>query len=64
MENRNTQAGTSFGPDDRNVATWALPEGAIARLGRGSVRDMAFHQTDSISQLVQRLDSGYTNSQR
>ena len=42
MENRNTQAGTSFGPDDRNVATWALPEGAIARLGRGSVGDMAF----------------------
>ena len=42
MENRNTQAGTSFGPDDKNVSTWALPEGAIARLGRGSVRDMAF----------------------
>ena len=42
MENRNTQAGTSFGPDDKNVSTWTLPEGAIARLGRGSVRDMAF----------------------
>ena len=24
------------------MTTWALPEGAIARLGRGSVRDMAF----------------------
>ena len=42
MENRNTQADPSFGPDDSDVAKWALPEGAIARLGRGSVRDMAF----------------------
>ncbi len=25
-----------------DVTTWALPEGAIARLGRGSIRDMAF----------------------
>ena len=25
-----------------DVTTWALPEGAIARLGRGNVRDMAF----------------------
>ncbi len=24
------------------VTTWTLPEGAIARLGRGIVRDMAF----------------------
>ncbi len=42
MEDRKTQAGTSFGPDDSDVAKWALPEGAIARLGRGSLRDMAF----------------------
>ena len=28
------------GGDD--VTTWVLPEGAIARLGRGSIRDMAF----------------------
>ena len=42
MENRNTQAATPFSFDDSDVAKWALPEGAIARLGRGSVRDMAF----------------------
>ena len=42
MGNRNTQAATSFGFDDSDVATWALPEGVIARLGRGSVRDMEF----------------------
>ena len=42
MENRNIQAGTSFSSDDSDIATWALPEGAVARLGRGSVRDMAF----------------------
>ena len=42
MEDRKTQAATSFSPDDSDVATWALPEGAIARLGRGNVHDMAF----------------------
>ena len=42
MEDRKIQAATSFSIDDSNVAKWALPEGAIARLGRGSVRDMAF----------------------
>ena len=42
MEDRNTQADISFSFDDSAVATWALPEGATARLGRGSVRDMAF----------------------
>ena len=42
MESRNTQAVTPFGPDDSDVARWALPEGAIARLGRGNVGSMAF----------------------
>ena len=42
MENRNTQAATPLNLDDSDIAKWALPEGAIARLGRGSVRDMAF----------------------
>ncbi|MCG9133658.1 WD40 repeat domain-containing protein [Candidatus Poribacteria bacterium] len=42
MENRETQAATSFSPNDSAVAKWALPEGAVARLGRGSLRDMAF----------------------
>ena len=42
MENRKTQADTSFSPDDSEVAKWALPESAVARLGRGSLRDMAF----------------------
>ena len=42
MEDRNTQAATPFSIDDSDVAGWALPEGAIARLGRGGVSDMAF----------------------
>ena len=42
MENRNTQAAAPFGFDDSDIAKWALPEGAIARLGRGNVRAMAF----------------------
>ena len=41
MESRNPQT-PPFGFDNTDVTTWALPEGAIARLGRGSVRDVAF----------------------
>lgn len=42
MEDRKTQAATSFSPDDSDITKWSLPEGAVARLGRGSLRDMAF----------------------
>ena len=45
MENRNSAAAALLSIDNENgedVTTWALPEGATARLGRGSVRDMAF----------------------
>ena len=42
MKERNlvVPAPVEAGRDD--ITTWALPEGAIARLGRGSVRDTAF----------------------
>ena len=42
MENRNSFAPAPRSVEGEDVTTWALPEGAIARLGRGSVRDMAF----------------------
>ena len=42
MENKNIQTDTPLNFDDKNVATWALPEGAIARLGRGRNNDVAF----------------------
>ena len=42
MENRNSPVPAPRSIKDEDVTTWALPEGAIARLGRGSVRDMAF----------------------
>lgn len=42
MENRKTQADTFLSPDDSEVAKWALPEGAIARLGQGIVQALAF----------------------
>ena len=42
MENRNSAASALPIIDGEDVTTWALPEGAMARLGRGSVRDMAF----------------------
>lgn len=42
MENRNSFAPAPGSVGGEDVTTWALPEGAIARLGRGSLRDMAF----------------------
>ena len=43
MENRNSFRPAPHSIEAEDVTTWALPEGAIARLGRGSVRrDMAF----------------------
>ena len=42
MENRNTLASAPHSVEGEDVTTWALPEGTIARLGRGSVRDTAF----------------------
>ena len=42
METTKSQTDTPFQFDDSEVYNWHLPEGAIARLGRGSVRDMAF----------------------
>ncbi len=44
MENRNSLTPTPLSVEGEDVTTWALPEGAIARLGRGSIRDMAFSQ--------------------
>ena len=42
MKNRNFLDSEQNSTRDADVTTWALPEGVIARLGRGSVRDMAF----------------------
>ena len=42
MKNKNPTAAALRSMDGEDVTTWALPEGAIARLGRGSVHDMAF----------------------
>ncbi len=42
MENRNSLSAAPRNVENDDVTAWALPEGAIARLGRGSVGDMAF----------------------
>lgn len=42
METTKSETTTPPYFDDSKVCTWTLPEGAIARLGRGSVRDMEF----------------------
>jgi len=42
MKNRNSFAPAPGSIDGEDVTTWALPEGAIARLGRGKGGDMAF----------------------
>ena len=42
MENQGSQAITQTPQTNSNVTTWALPEGAIARLGSGIIADLAF----------------------
>jgi len=42
MENRHSQTTTQFTQINSDVAAWALPEGAIARLGPGLISGMAF----------------------
>ena len=42
MENRNPFAPAPRSTESEDVTTWSLPEGAIARLGRGRSNDMAF----------------------
>ena len=42
MENKNPTAAALRSIDGEDVTTWALPENAIARLGRGKGGDMAF----------------------
>ena len=53
MENKNSAAAAALPSiDGEDVTTWALPEGATARLGRGSVGTIWHsHQMDSTSQL-------------
>lgn len=41
MENRNLSTSALRPLDDTDETTWELPEGAIARLGRGVIRDIA-----------------------
>ena len=42
MKDKNLIVPAPVSANGDDVTTWALPEGAIARLGRGSVRDMTF----------------------
>ena len=42
MENRRLQATTQSTQTNSDVTTWELPDGAIARLGRGIIADLAF----------------------
>ncbi len=42
MKNKKLVISAPIDADGNDVTTWALPEGAIVRLGRGGVRDMAF----------------------
>ena len=44
MENRQPQTTTQSTQINSDVTTWELPEGAIARLGRGVIRDITLSQ--------------------
>ncbi len=46
MENKKLVPSVSVEADENDVTTWALPEGAIARLGRGREPDMVFSPDD------------------
>ena len=47
MENQTLQIPTQGGDINSDVTTWALPDGAIARLGQGYVMDVAFSPNDN-----------------
>ncbi len=42
MENKKIVVPAPMCTNDDDVTTWALPEGAIARLGQGLVEDLVF----------------------
>ncbi|MCG8625344.1 MAG: WD40 repeat domain-containing protein, partial [Proteobacteria bacterium] len=42
MEDKKSVIPASIGADGDDIATWALPEGAVARLGQGEVETIAF----------------------
>ena len=42
MQNNQTYSLNQMQSVDTDVTTWKLPEGAIARLGRGVLRDISF----------------------
>lgn len=48
MENKNSAAAALPSIDGEDVTTWALPEGAIARLGRGKNNDTEIGETYGI----------------
>ena len=55
MENRTTSIPTLSPVDDTDVTTWKLPEGAIARLGRGVIRDISISSEKRIFALATHI---------
>ena len=55
MENRRTAIPALRSPDDTDVTTWELPEGAIARLGQGGLRDVGFSPDGSYLAVVTEI---------
>lgn len=54
MEYRTTSTPVLRPNDDTDVTTWELPNGAIARLGRGQIGRMAF-SPDQTNLLLQHV---------
>ena len=55
MENRRTAIPALRSPDDTDVTTWELPEGAIARFGQGGLRDVGFSPDGSYLAVVTEI---------
>ena len=66
MKDKISLSPTPIGAEGDDVTTWALPEGAIARLGRGGDVNLtsSFHLMGSILLSATPSDSGYMISQR
>ena len=55
MENRRTTIPALRSPEDTDITTWELPEGAIGRLGQGGLRDVEFSPDGSYLAVVTEI---------
>lgn len=60
MEDKKLRISTPASTDRDDATTWELPEGAIARLGRGGLWDLSFSPDGRSPQVKKSIPSGDT----